>query len=716
MKQLSSELRCHQAARLTLVTNFMTMPINKPSAKPRILVVEDELLVARDICEQLVLLGYEPIGHTASGEEALLLAEQHHPDLVLMDIELAGAMDGIAAAQALRSKMCLPVVFLTAFDADDTLARAKLAEPYGYLLKPFSERELRTVLEMALYKCQAQTRLRESAERTQAILDNMADGVVTINTQGRIESCNPAACRIFGYAAQALIGHNVGILMPEQHRNQHDNYINHDQRNGPLHVIGVAREVEGLRKDGSHFPLSVTLSELQSSGQTTFIGMLRDLSLQQQNTREIHRLAFYDRLTGLPNRHWFKERVAQALANSARNGQYAALLLLDLDDFKHINDTQGLLAGDQLLKEAALRLKATVRASDALARIGGDEFVLLLPDLSDQMDAAANQAEASARHLLHILAQAYTLGEHPCQSTASIGIVVFSGAAQSVDDLLKQADIALYQAKGGGRNTLRFFDAAMQAAVLAHAEQLADLRRGLAANEFVLYYQPQVSRHGSITGAEALVRWQHPTRGLVPPGDFIVLAEDSKLILPLGQWVLVQACAQVRAWAVNPLTAHWTMAVNVSALQFAQPDFVDAVAAALQSTGANPACLKLELTESMLVRDVPAVIAKMKQIKALGVSFSLDDFGTGYSSLSYLKLLPLDQLKIDRSFVRDLLTDPNDKAIAHAVIALGHSLGLKVIAEGVETQEQRYMLAELHCDAFQGYLFGKPMPVELLTG
>jgi diguanylate cyclase (GGDEF)-like protein/PAS domain S-box-containing protein len=684
--------------------------------RPRILVVEDELLVARDISEQLTLLGYEPIGHTACGEEALLLAEQHRPDLVLMDIGLAGAMDGIAAAQTLRSQMTLPVVFLTAFDADDTLARAKLAQPYGYLLKPFSERELRTVLEMALYKCQAEARLREGAARTQAILDNMLDGVVTIDDQGCIQSCNPAACRIFGFSAEEMLGHNVKKLMPESYRARHNDYLRGEHRTGQLCVVGVPREVEGQRKNGTHFPLSVALSEVANNGKTTFIGILRDLSLQQQNSQEIHRLAFYDRLTGLPNRHWFKERLAQALADSARTGQYAALLLLDLDDFKRINDTQGLLAGDQMLKQAAVRLKTAVRASDAVARFGGDEFVLLLPDLSDQKDAAANHAETSARHLLQILSQTYALGVHPCQSTASIGIVVFSGAAQSVDDLLKKADIALYQAKDGGRNTLRFFDATMQAAVLAHAARLADLSRGLAANEFVLYYQAQVNRHGAITGAEALVRWQHPTRGLVPPGDFIALAEDSKLILPLGHWVLAQACAQVRAWADNPLTAHWTMAVNVSALQFAQPDFVASVEAALQSTGANPCCLKLELTESMLVRDVPAVIAKMKQVKALGVSFALDDFGTGYSSLSYLKLLPLDQLKIDQSFVRDLLTDPNDKAIAHAVIALGHSLGLKVIAEGVETPEQRHMLAELHCDAFQGYLFGKPMPVEFLAG
>lgn len=694
----------------------MPIPLHKPADKPRILVVEDELLVARDISEQLILLGYEPIGHTASGEEALEFAAQHLPDLVLMDIQLAGAMDGIAAALALRTQMNVPVVFLTAFDADDILARAKLAEPYGYLLKPFSERELRTVLEMALYKCQVEARLRDSAQRTQAILDNMVDGVVTINTQDCIDSANPAACRIFGYAVQELLGQDVNTLMSEAQRHVRADGVKRDPRLDPLQALGVARDIEGLHKNGTRFPLSLALSEVRSNGQTTFIGLVRDLSLQQKNSQEIHRLAFYDQLTGLPNRHAFEERMAQALADSARTGQHAALLLLDLDDFKKINDTQGLLVGDQLLKQAAARLKGTVRASDTVARLGGDEFVLLLPDLGDQMDAAANHAETSARQLLRILSQAYALDAHLCASTASIGIVVFSGDADSVDDLLKKADIALYQAKDGGRNTLRFFDAAVQAAVLAHAARLADLSRGLAACEFVLHYQVQVNRQGIITGAEALVRWQHPTRGLLPPSDFIALAEDSKLILPLGQWVLVQACAQIRAWADSPLTAHWTMAANVSALQFAQPDFVESVAAALQRTGANPRCLKLELTESMLVSDVSEVIAKMKQIKSLGVRFSLDDFGTGYSSLCYLKLLPLDQLKIDRSFVRDLLTDANDKAIAHAVIALGHSLGLQVIAEGVETPEQRHILAELHCDAFQGYLFGKPVPAELLAG
>ena len=685
------------------------------TAKPRILVIEDEMLVARDILEQLVLLGYEPVGQATRGEEALLLAEQLRPDMVLMDIQLAGAMDGIAAAHALRTQLNLPVVFLTAFDADDILARAKLAEPYGYLLKPFSERELRTVLEMALYKCKVEARLHESAARTQAILDNMIDGVITINAQGIIQSCNPAACRIFGHGSQEMLGQNVAMLIPEPHGSQHDRYLQGDQRTGRFCALGVVREFEGQRQDGSLVPLSMALSEVRIDGQMTFIGILRDLSAERHNSREIHRLAFFDRLTGLPNRHWFKDHIAQALANATRNKQYSALLLLDLDDFKKINDTHGLAAGDQLLRQVATRLKASVRASDAVARLGGDEFMVLLQGLGEQIDAAANFAEVSAKQLLKVLSQTYLLDTHPCQTTTSIGIVVFAGASQDVDDLLKKADIALYRAKDDGRNMLRFFDAAMQTAVLAHAERLSDLRRGLAQQEFVLYFQPQVNHHGATIGVEALVRWQHATRGLVPPMEFIPLAEESKLILPLGQWVMEDACAQIKKWAADALTEPWTIAVNVSALQFEQTDFVEKVESALRSTSANPARLKLELTESMLVRDVQAVIDKMKQIKALGVSFSLDDFGTGYSSLSYLKVLPIDQLKIDQSFVRDLLTDPNDAAIAQAVIALGHSLGLQVIAEGVETMEQCSKLVELRCDAFQGYLFGKPMPAALLT-
>ncbi|MEN9437968.1 MAG: hypothetical protein RIR09_2623, partial [Pseudomonadota bacterium] len=346
---------------------------------------------------------------------------------------------------------------------------------------------------------------------------------------------------------------------------------------------------------------------------------------------------------------------------------------------------------------------------------GGDEFVVLLESLSLQEPEAATQAELIANKILQALGQPYFLRHAQYESTPSIGIVVFSKDQESIEELLKKADVAMYQAKSAGRNTARFFDPAMQAAAAAYAELEADLRRGVANNEFVLHYQIQVDKSAQVLGTEALVRWEHPSRGLVAPIHFIAMAEETGLILPLGQWVLRTACHQLAQWSAQDATQSWTVAVNVSASQFAQSGFVANVAAALSESGANPHLLKLELTESMLVNDVLDVIAKMNEIKAMGVGFSLDDFGTGYSSLSYLKRLPLDQLKIDQSFVRDILSDASDAVIARTIIALGQSLGLKVIAEGVETAELRDCLLEMGCEAFQGYYFGRPAPATLLA-
>jgi diguanylate cyclase (GGDEF)-like protein/PAS domain S-box-containing protein len=683
--------------------------------KSRILIVEDEGIVARDIQAQLKDLGYESVGHATRGEEAVALAGQLRPDLILMDIQLAGAMDGIAAAQAICTQFALPVVFLSAFAADDILARAKLAEPFGYILKPFSERELRTVLEMALYKSRAEFRLRESALHTQSILDNMVSGVVTVDAQGLIQSFNAAASGIFGYALDEVLGHHVAMLLPKAHRDRHSGYLQHFRSTDEARIIGQTHDLEGERKDGSVFPMNLSVSQISRAGRPTIIGIARDISQQHKTAEEIHRLAFYDPLTELPNRRLLMDHVKQAMLTSTRTGQHCALLLLDLDHFKQLNETLGLEVADLLLRQVAARLKSVVSQGDCVARLGGDEFVVLMEALNSRFQQAATQAEACASKILKALGQPYTLSGHTCSCTPSIGIVEFLGAEQSLDELLTKADIAMYQAKDAGRNTLRFFDADIQAAVVAHAQLVADLQRGLAKEEFLLYYQVQVDNNGAPIGAEVLVRWKHAQRGLVSPADFIPLAEETKMILPLGQWVLETACAQLQAWAQKPETARWTMAVNVSALQFGQADFVGHVAAALQKTGANPRLLKLELTESMVVDDVQEVIAKMNAIKAQGVSFSLDDFGTGYSSLSYLKRLPLDQLKIDQSFVRDLLSDPNDAVIAGAIVALGHSLGLAVIAEGVETTAQRDLLAGIGCDAYQGYLFGRPGPASELA-
>ena len=688
---------------------------NNGPAPIRILVVEDEIVVARDIEQQLQALGYHAAGHATRGEDAIVMTEQLRPDLVLMDIQLASDMDGVTAARAIRDRFGVPVVFLTAFAADDVLARAKMVEPYGYILKPFSERELRTVLEMALYKHAADTRLSAAAQHTQAILDNIADGVITIDRHGLIESFNVAACRIFGYSAKQVLGHNISMLMPQPHRAQHDSYLESYHSAGTSSMLGVPREVRGLRQNGNVFPMTLFVSKLEQGGETTFIGLVRDLSEHQQDLEEIRRLAFYDDLTGLPNRRLLMDRLGQAMLTATRSGEHGALILLDLDHFKRLNDTLGHDVGDQLLQQVATRLRACVREGDSVARLGGDEFVVLLESLSIQAFEAATQAELVAIKVLEALSQPYLLRDHTYSSTPSIGIVQFMQGRESIDDLFKMADVAMYQAKSSGRNTACFFDPATQAAASAYSALEKDVRKGVVDREFILHYQIQVNGDGVTTGAEALVRWNHATRGMVSPAHFIPLAEETGLILPLGQWVLEAACAQLMEWGKMPATAHWTMAVNVSASQFAQAGFVDNVMLALDKTGADARLLKLELTESMLVSDVNAIIWKMNAIKERGVAFSLDDFGTGYSSLSYLKRLPLAQLKIDQSFVRDVLTDPSDAVIARTVLALGHSLGLKVIAEGVETAEQHRFLADIGCDAFQGYYFGRPVAAEKLA-
>jgi diguanylate cyclase (GGDEF)-like protein/PAS domain S-box-containing protein len=682
--------------------------------KARILVVEDEAIVARDIQVLLESLGYEVAGHSGRGEDAIALTTATRPDLVLMDIQLAGSIDGIAAAHAIRANTDnrVPVVFLTAFDADETLARARLTEPYGYILKPFSDRELHAVLEMALYKSQVETALREAGLYREAILENMVDGVIAFDQHDQIESCNRAAKHIFGFEADEVLGRPITALVPAHQRPQLASFLQHMQDQDASHFAGQSRQLSGQRRNGSEFPLNLSLSRIVRSGHSTLVALARDMSPQKEAAEEIYFLAFYDRLTGLPNRRLLLDYLKQALLTSVRSGQHGALILLDLDNFKRLNDTMGYALGDELLCQVAKRLKATVRESDQVARVGGDEFVVLLSALSSNAADAASQAEATASKLLLELGKPYFLQGHVHSNTPSLGIVMFLAQERSLEALLQNAEIAMYRAKEAGRTTFRFFDATMQAAIVERSQRVTALQQALEQQDFVLHYQAQVNRMAQPIGVEALVRWKHAARGLVSPSEFIALAEETRMILPLGQWVLEQACAQLALWESDPQKASWTMSVNVSALQFAQPNFVASVLAALDHSGANPRQLKLELTESMLVNDVQGVIAKMNALKDHCVKFSLDDFGTGYSSLSYLKQLPLDQLKIDQSFVRDLLIDTNDAVIARAIVALGHSLGLQVIAEGVETKEQHKMLSGLQCDAFQGYLFARPGPAD----
>ena len=442
-------------------------------------------------------------------------------------------------------------------------------------------------------------------------------------------------------------------------------------------------------------------------------GVGRDVTAQKLAAEQIHRLAFYDALTGLPNRRLLQEQLKKTLQLNSRHRLRGALLFIDLDNFKTLNDTLGHDVGDVLLQQVAGRLGTCVREADTVARLGGDEFVVVLDDLSEDALDAASQAEAIGKKILSTLNAPYRLAGREHRSSPSIGITLMGESVQSVDDLLKQADLAMYQAKAAGRNTLRFFDVAMQSEVDSRVAMESDLRDGLqGGEELELLYQPMVDVQGRITGAEALVRWQQPERGTVMPTDFIPLAETTGLILPLGKWVLNSACNQLALWALDPRMAHLTVAVNVSARELREPDFVAQVTRALERSGACAQRLRLELTETMLVHRVEDIIVKMTELRNLGVGFSLDDFGTGYSSLSYLKQLPLDLLKIDHSFVRDVLNDPNDAAIARTIVGLGKSLGLSVVAEGVETQAQRDFLADIGCLVYQGFLFADPMPID----
>ncbi|MEO7185870.1 MAG: EAL domain-containing protein [Rhodoferax sp.] len=439
-----------------------------------------------------------------------------------------------------------------------------------------------------------------------------------------------------------------------------------------------------------------------------------DVTALRRASAEIETLAFYDALTGLPNRRLLLDRLTQATAAAVRSGQLGALLFLDLDHFKLVNDTMGHEVGDRLLQQVAQRLKACVRDADTVARLGGDEFVVMLKDLSSDMRQAAQVAQRIGEEMLLTLVQPYQLGDHPYRSTCSLGATLFGSEAHNAGELLKQADIAMYQVKAQRGNALCFFDPRMQAVISDRAQLEVDLREALAQDQFLLYYQPQYGQQGNVVGAEALLRWQHPQRGLLAPGAFIVVAEESELIVPMGAWVLHTACQQLATWQGDAQLGALQLSVNVSARQFRQNDFVQTVTDIVQAAGIPPHLLKLELTESLMLDKVDDCIAKMGQLKAIGIRFSLDDFGTGYSSLAYLTRLPLDQLKIDQSFVRNLGVRHSDGLIVQTIVGMARSLGLEVMAEGVETEAQKELLAHYGCELYQGYLFARPGPVEQL--
>ncbi|BBT06302.1 hypothetical protein WP7S18E06_18010 [Aeromonas hydrophila] len=554
--------------------------------------------------------------------------------------------------------------------------------------------------------------LRTAFTEQKAILSNVPVGVIFVR-HNIIQLTNRQAEDLFGYIPSELHGlpYKILFLSDEQF---HATY----QR--ALAAIattpnGYTEELRMKRQDGSEFWACLHGSGLNpSTPESGSIWVFEDISERKAAELEINNLAFYDPLTQLPNRRLLLDRLKQALISSARSKKYGALLFIDLDNFKTLNDTYGHDSGDILLQQVAARLISCVRQDDTVARLGGDEFVVLLEDLSNEMPETAAIAKCVCEKVLKALNQSYLIENNFRYSTPSIGVTLFIDHQESVEELLKRADMAMYEAKTAGRNTIRFFDQKMQDMLMTKAALEDDLRRAIFKAEFQLYYQPQVISSGQLIGVEALLRWKHTLRGFVSPAEFIPLAEECGLIIPLGHWVLETACKQIVSWENNAEMNNLTIAVNVSARQFSQPNFVEEVLTILKETGANPFRLKLELTESMLVEDIEDIIIKMTLLRDVGVSFSLDDFGTGYSSLSYLKRLPLDQLKIDQGFVKNILIDSNDAAIAKMVVALGLSLNLNVLAEGVELEAQRDYLAQLGCHTYQGYLFNCPLPLNEL--
>ena len=556
----------------------------------------------------------------------------------------------------------------------------------------------------------------EQQQRIAAIAFEAQEGMIVTDANAVILQVNQAFTAITGFTRGEAVGNTPRILRSGHHDT--DFYARMWDR---LKQSGNWQgEIWNRRKSGDAYPqwLTITVVKDQANRVSNYVATMTDITQRKLAESEINALAFYDPLTGLPNRRLMLDRLRQALTGSDRNRGHGALMIMDLDNFKILNDTQGHDVGDQLLVEVSKRLQDGVREGDTVARLGGDEFVVILEGL-DRAGFAAMQAEAVGVKIQALINEPYELaingrgGQagkciHHC--SVSIGITLFQDQHTPTQELMKRADTAMYQAKSAGRNTLRFFDPEMQAAVSSRAALESQLRSAIQQQQFALYYQPQFEGV-HLVGAEALIRWIHPERGVVLPGEFIGLAEDTGLILPLGFWVLNAACQQLQAWATSPETAGLSVAVNVSARQFRQKDFVEQVLGLVDRWDTPAGRLKLELTESMLLDNTAETISKMGALKARGIRFSLDDFGTGYSSLSYLKLLPIDQLKIDQSFVIDVLTDPNAATIACSIIALAHSLGLAVIAEGVETWEQKDFLALHGCDHCQGYFFGKPVPL-----
>jgi diguanylate cyclase (GGDEF)-like protein/PAS domain S-box-containing protein len=674
----------------------------------RILVVEDESIVALDIQDRLEALGYDVPITVGSGEKAIEQAGVTRPDLVLMDIQLQGQMDGVEAADQIRQRFGIPVVYLTANADHPTVQRAKVTEPFGYVIKPFEERELHTTIEVALYKHQAEQTLKESEERYRLLVELSPEAIV-VQSDDRIVYANPAASYLFGaQGAETLLGLTVADFIHPDHR---ENFLARENhlRGNQLSDLKVEKFV---RLDGQVRDVEVIMASVTYGRKPAIQILTRDITERRRAEEQLLHDAFHDSLTGLPNRALFIDHLKLAINHCRRRKGYLfAVLFIDLDRFKVINDSLGHMVGDELLIAIARRLEVCLRDGDTIARLGGDEFTILLDGINDYGDA-----QRVAERVQEVLDQPFGLVGRELFVTASVGIKYSGDGDEQPEDILRDADTAMYCAKARGKAQFQVFDARMHTYALSLLQIESDLRRAIEREEFCVHYQPIVAlESGRIRGFEALVRWRHPERGLIAPSDFIPIAEETGLIIQIDRWVLKQSCLQMRRWQdALPVTRQMKISVNLSCKQFMQPTIVEQVLETLQETGLEASSLKLEITESVMMEKGDYAMSVLEQLSQAGIELSLDDFGTGYSSLSYIHRFPVTALKIDQSFIKRIGGEQNGE-IVRAVVALARNLGLEVVAEGIETVLQLDQLKALGCEQGQGYYFSEAVSKESAT-
>jgi len=681
-------------------------------SKANILIVEDESIIALDIRNSLESNGYQVAGQADRGEDAISQAGRLRPDLILMDISLKGNMNGIEAAEQIRAKFDIPVIFISAYTDASIIELARNAEPYGYILKPFEERALSIAIEIALYKHGMEKKLRESEERYDLAARGANDGLWDWNLKRNEIYYSTRWKTMLGFKEHE-IGNNpdewLKRIHPDDQKRVRESLISHI--NGETPHFEYEYRIQHAN-NVYMWILTRGLAVREAEGKAYRIaGSQTDLTSRKLIEERLAYGALHDGLTGLPNRELFMDRLKQRMELVKRHpDSLFAVLFLDIDRFKVVNDSLGHAVGDQLLSTTAKRLQLCMRPEDTVSRLSGDEFTILLSEVKDVSDAIRVAERIQARMM-----ETTVLSAINRTTTVSIGITMFNDKYTKPQDMLRDADTAMYRAKalGGGRHQI--FDTTMHTQALSLLQLEADMKRAVKNQEWVVYYQPIISVAGSkVSGVEALVRWMHPERGIIPPLDFIPQAEDIGLIVPIGEFVLRTACLQTKAWRDAGFSKLW-VSVNLSARQFQDQNLVYKISQILEETGLPSDGLRLEVTESVAMQDIAYGIKVLKELKKLGVHVSLDDFGNGYSSLSYLKQFSLNVLKIDQSFIQDILVNKNSEAITMAIIAMARSLGLEVVAEGVEKEEQLAFLKSKFCDEVQGFLFSKPLPVNELT-